>query len=301
MCYDYRRIKNAILALALTIVFSPIILANPLRVLSWNIEWFPGLRAQASADEQQAHLKAVRPELAKIKPDILLAQEITDEQAFNKLVTVVPDMKVHIISRFLEPDSDKPSPQQLAIASRLEAHSAWFEPFKPSQTAPYLRRGFAFAALHHPDGGLLMLYSVHLKSNRGSDTPEGARDIAVTRRESVRQIIAHKAEMEKKFAGEKIRGWLVGGDFNTNDDGQFPLCTAIKDMVAAGFHNTWSETPKAKRLTWREDPDPARRFFSSTTFDFIFTSGFKPVQARIIDVPRALSDHYPIGILLESE
>lgn len=287
------------LVLFLTVLSAPLFSAEALRVVSWNIEWFPGLKAKAPMEDRLAHFDAVQPELQKMKPDLLLAQEITDQEAFEKLVAIVPGMKVHTFSRFLEPGSDQPSPQQVTIASRLEAHSAWFETFTPSPDAPNLTRGFAFAALHHPDGGLIMVYSVHLKSNSGSEKPGGERSIAQTRKESIRQIIAHKREMEKKFADEKIIGWLVGGDFNTNHDRQFRKCTAIKDMMSAGFHNTWSDTPKAKRLTWREHPDPSQRRFASTTFDYIFTSGFKPVQARIIDVPRALSDHYPIGILLE--
>jgi len=290
---------NLRLILFLTVLSSSLISADALRVVSWNIEWFPGLRAKASMEERQAHFKAVQPELEKINPDLLLAQEITDKEEFEKLIAIVPEMKVHTFSRFLEPGGDEPSLQQVTIASRLIAHSAWFERFKPSLDAPNLTRGFAFAALHHPDGGLIMVYSVHLKSNSGSDTPEGERNIAQTRKESIRQIITHKLEMEKKFAAETIIGWVVGGDFNTNDDGQFPLCTAIKDMMAAGFHNTWSETPKTQRLSWREHPDPTQRRFVSTTFDYIFTSGIKPVQARIIDVPRNLSDHYPIEISLE--
>lgn len=273
--------------------------AEPLRVVSWNIEWFPGLRPNADNRDKAKHIAAIRPELAKIKPDIFLAQEITDKRAFNKILAAVPGLELHVISDFKSEDR-RPPYQQLAIASKLEAHSAWFEAFEEKEHLPSLRRGFAFAALKHPDGGLVMVYSVHLKSNHGSDTPEGEKNIADTRRESVRQILAHKEELEKnRFAGEKIVGWIVGGDFNTDHDGGFPLCTAVADMVASGFHNTWSETPKEKRLTWRSDPDPAARRFEPITFDYIFTLGFKPVQARIIDVPRALSDHSPLGILLE--
>ena len=59
-----------------------------------------------------------------------------------------------------------------------------------------------------------MLYCVQLKSNHGSDTPKGEKNVANTRAESVRQIIAHKEEMEKRFAKHNIVGWLIAGDFN---------------------------------------------------------------------------------------
>lgn len=273
--------------------------ADALRTVSWNIEWFPGLRPNAEIEARAAHIAAIKPELARIAPDIFLAQEITEEKAFEEILAAVPGLKLHVISDFKLEDRRGPF-QQLAIASKLEAHSAWFEAFKDVESLPSLRRGFAFAALKHPDGGLIMVYSVHLRSNIGSHTPEGAKNIADTRRESIRQILAHKKEMETtRFAGEEIVGWVLGGDFNTNHDGSFPLCTVVRDVVSAGFHNSWNATPKEQRLTWRSDPDPAMRRFEPITFDYIFTKGFKPVQAQILDVPRALSDHYPVGILLE--
>lgn len=289
------------LAAALGLFIPASLGAEPLKVVAWNIEWFPGLRAGASEGEQYKHIMAVEPALAEISPDILLAQEITDQRSMEKLCATA-GLKLHVMSRFIDANTGEPGLQQQAIASKLEAHSAWFEDFKPSADLPNLRRGFAFAALRHPDGGLIMVYSVHLKSNGGSDRPGGEEDIARTRRESIKQILTHKADMEKtKFAGETIIGWIVGGDMNTNHDGQFPLCTAVKDTVAGGFHNTWEGVEKKDRLTWRSDPDPEKRRFDPTTFDYIFTIGFKPTKARILDVPRVLSDHSPLAVMLEKE
>ena len=286
----------------LLIILSPGIHAAPLKTVSWNIEWFPGGRPDASESEQIEQSKGATAALKKIAPDILLAQEVTDQKAFEKLAASVPGMKVHVFSQFLDSDGETVGKQQCAIASTLKPNSAWFEAFAPAENLPNLRRGFAFAALEHPDGGLMMLYCVHLKSNGGSDTPEGAKDVANTRAESVRQIIAHKAAMEKKFADQKILGWLIAGDFNTNHDGQFPLCTVIADFEKAGFHNTWSATPKEQRATWLSDPDPANRRFEPTTFDYFMTSGFQKSEAKMItDVPREISDHAPIMLMLSTK
>jgi endonuclease/exonuclease/phosphatase family metal-dependent hydrolase len=278
----------------------PVLSSEPIRTVSWNIEWFPGLRPDASREDKAMHFNAVQPDLVKINPDILLAQEITDQIAMEKLVSAVPGLKVHVMSRFMDEKAGKPGGQQLVIASKLEAHSAWSEAFKPTGNLPDLRRGFAFAALKHPGGGLILVYSVHLKSNGGSDNPGGEENIANTRRESVRQILAHKAEMEKtRFNGETIMGWVIGGDFNTNHDGQFPKCTVIKDFREAGFHNTWDATPKQERLTWRNRPEDTR--FSPTTFDYIMTFGFKETQARLIpDISLKRSDHAPVLLMLEA-
>lgn len=294
----YRSLLSPLYGLIAALVLCPAIHAEPLKAITWNIEWFPGGRPYASKNEQSKQTKGVLEKLGKMSPDIFLAQEITNGKAFEKLVTQIPGMKVDIFSNFLKPNSDKPDSQQCAIASKLKAHSAWFEEFKPSANLPSLRRGFAFAALEHPDGGLIMIYSVHLKSNRGSDTPEGEMNVANTRAESARQIIVHKTEMEKKFADQKILGWLIGGDFNTNHDGQFPKCTAVKQLVDAGFHNSWDATPKEERRSWRNNPRDKR--FKPTTFDYLFTIGFKETQAKLIpDISLDLSDHAPVLILLD--
>jgi len=279
------------------LLLSTLLSAEPLKTMAWNMEWFPGGRPYAKKAEQVKQTEGAKAVLTEQSPDILLAQELRYKSAFEKLVAEVPGMKVNVFSNFLESDGKTPGPQQCAIASKLKANSAWFEAFKPSESLPNLSRGFAFAALEHPDGGLVMFYSIHLKSNHGSDTPEGEKNVAATREESAKQIIAHKLEMEKKFADQKILGWVVGGDFNTNHDGQFLMCTAVEDFVKAGFHNSWDETPKEDRLTWRPNPKDPR--FKATTFDYFLTTGFEQTQATTVpNVPLETSDHAPILINL---
>jgi len=272
--------------------------AEPLKLLSWNIEWFPGGNPKPKEEEKTQQTKWVEEQLAAIQPDIFLAQEITDEIAFEKVVSAMPGkLTMHVCSRFVNHESNDLSPQQCAIASNLKADSAFFENFKPNAKLPHLSRGFAFAALEHPEGGLIMIYSVHLKSNRGSETPEGEQSVADTRAESVRQILSHKAEMEKRYAGRKIMGWLIGGDFNTNHDGQFTKCTAVADLVKGGFSNTWDKTPKEERHTWF--PNEFTPQFKATTFDYVMTIGFKETQAKAVPVSRDASDHDALMLMLE--
>jgi len=274
--------------------------AEPLELLSWNIEWFPGGNPKPKVAEKEKQTKLVTEQLAAIQPDIFLAQEIIDEMAFEKIVSSMPGkLTMHVCSRFVNHESNDLAPQQVAIASNLTADSAFFENFKASADLINPPRGFAFAALNHPDGGLIMVYSVHLKSNRGSDTPEGELGVANMRAESARQLLSHKAEMEKRYAGRKIMGWLIGGDFNTNHDGQFPKCTAVAELVKGGFHNTWDKTPKEERHTWF--PNQFTPQFKATTFDYILTVGFKETQAKVTHVPREASDHDAVSIMLDPE
>lgn len=294
------KILTALLLAIIAFGFASSVSAVPLKTMSWNIEWFPGNRPDSKKAEQNRQIADATAILTKASPDIFLAQEIRDQESFDLLISKTSGMKTHVVSKFLDYDGKIPSGQQCAIASKLKANSAWFETFKPSKDLPNLRRGFAFAALEHPDGGLIMIYSVHLKSNHGSDTPEGAKDVADTRAESVKQILAHKAEMEKKFSNHNILGWIVGGDMNTNHDGQFPECTVIKDFESAGFYNTWKNTPKNQRLTWRNRPYDQR--FKPTTFDYLLTTGFKQTDAIIVpDIPVEVSDHAPFFINLSVE
>ncbi len=273
--------------------------AEPLTAMSWNIRWFPGGYENASKTDQSQQIKSAQEILKKANPDILLAQEIRNEKSATKLISPIPGMKTHIITNFIDFETKKPALQQCVIASNLELHSAWQEDYRFAKNAPGLLRGFAVAALKHPSGnGLILTYCVHLRSNRGNDTPKGAKNIAAIRAESVKQIIAHTEKMKQKFASEKIIGWIIGGDFNTNHDAQFPLCSAIKDMEASDFHNSWNQTPRDKRLTWRNNP----KFedFIPTTFDYIFTRGFAKKQARLYpDVSLRISDHAPVLLDLE--
>jgi endonuclease/exonuclease/phosphatase (EEP) superfamily protein YafD len=95
--------------------------------------------------------------------------------------------------------------------------------------------------------------------------------------------------MEKLFQG-RISTVIIGGDFNTNHDGDFGDRT-IAMMVEAGFHNTWDGVPQEARQTWRGSGR-----FPPTTLDYIFTKGISPLSAQILGAQG--SDHYPFEILI---
>lgn len=282
---------------SLLILFFTAVLASaaePLRFVNWNVEWFPGKRPTASAEEADEHMKGAQAALKKLNPDIFVAQELRDWDAFHQLVSAVPGLTVHVVSSFKDTETGRVRNQQIGIASKLKCRGAWWETWAANY--PEISRGFSFAALEHPDGGLLMIYGNHLKSNSGGSTEDGAKNNGGMRDEQVKQLLAHKQSVETAFSDYTILGWIAAGDFNTNHDGQFPHDSVIKNMVLGGYHNTWANVPKEKRLTWRSDADPAQRRFEPTTFDYIFTQGIKPVDAFILEVPRELSDHYPLGI-----
>ncbi len=280
----------AIAALCLAPLLSA---AEPLKFVSWNIEWFPGHRPTASAAEADAHMKIAQEALKKIDPDIFVGIEIRDWAAFDELVSAVPGLNCHVVSSFCDPITGELRPQQIGIASKLKCHAAMWENW--AANVPEMARGFSFAALDVPDHGLLMIYGNHFKSNRGSDDDAGAKNVADMRNDQARQLLAHREKIKKAFTKENIFGWIAAGDFNTNHDGQFPLCQAVKIITEGGYFNTWANTPKEKRHTWRPDE---KSKFEPTTFDYIFTAGLKQTDAVMINVAEGVSDHAALGIVV---
>ena len=118
-----------------------------------------------------------------IDADIIGMEEVRDFA--NAAVAVQPlrGFKVDVISNF-PPREGQRTPQQVAITSRLQPISAWAEAWKAASpvTPP---RGFAFAAYELAPNELLLVYALHLKSNRG-----GLRENIAIREESIHQLIA---------------------------------------------------------------------------------------------------------------
>ena len=97
--------------------------------------------------------------------DILCLQEVRDWDSVAELVSVLPSLQPLVVSRFREfGSSGSITIQLIAIASRWPAEVAWSESFKPSPATP--PRGFSFAAIRQGEI-VLLVYSVHFKSNRG--------------------------------------------------------------------------------------------------------------------------------------
>lgn len=262
----------------------PVDADRPLRIVAWNVEWFPGKSIEPTLDQEAAQIPLVQEELRRLDPDILIASEIRNWDAFEEAVRGVPGLRIHVVSHFRSTDSGELWRQQVAIASRLRCRAAWAEDFQP--TIPALRRGFAFAALEDPvTGKLLMTYGVHFKSNRSRNDAE-ARLNFLLRDESTQQILTHMDTMERvTFGADNIRGWILGGDYNTNHDGQFGD-RVVALLEEAGFWNSWQGIAREKRLTWR-----GNNTFEGTTFDYIMTRGLGRPLATMGGTAAVTSDH----------
>ena len=177
-----------------------------------------------------------------------------------------------------------PDVEAIGIVSRLEPMSAWFELWRPASaiTPP---RGFAFAAYEIAPRQLLLVYALHLKSNRG----EMVEDIAI-REESIRQLVAHMEAMQQAYGSLGSLSWIVGGDFNTApDDPRFQAEKTTSSLTSAGFRWAWENVPMANRITL-----PPDKRFPAACFDHIYYRGLSLQKAEAIETARDSSDHRAI-------
>ncbi len=300
----FRRLGGRLRALGLALALLPSLLvlsacASPfpgattgdeqndaIRVVSWNIEWFPGRSPHASEREEEEHRLEVAEYLPGLHPDILLLQEIRTADAAEFLVDAVPGLELHVVTALERPDPT--FAQQLVIASRYPALAGFAEVFTDiyddDDTEPY--RGYAFAAIDWPRDGIVLVYSVHLKSNRG----ESSVNIA-TREASAKQILNHIGVMKEHYAEHGPITVIVGGDFNLLlEREEMAHERTLDKFLEAGFHWTWDGVPFRRRVTW-----PADGRFGDACFDHIVTYGLPALTARVLHKPEGeLSDHRPV-------
>jgi endonuclease/exonuclease/phosphatase (EEP) superfamily protein YafD len=254
-----------------------------IRVAFWNIQWFPGRHPNASAVAEQQQIAAVQRDMRAIDADVIGIEEARDFSKASLAVASRPGFKVDVCSNF-PPREDQNVAQQVAIASRLTPTSAWVEMWKHNG-ALLPPRGFAFAVYEIAPRNLLLLYALHLKSNRG----ETSEDKAI-REESIRQLRAHMAAMSAAYGKLGTITWIVGGDFNTSpDDPRFAQETTTRRLLADGFSWCWQGVPFSRRITL-----PADKFFPSACFDHIFFRNANLISARVIPTSKRSSDHRAI-------
>ena len=256
--------------------------AETVSIVTWNLEWFPGKKPTSTQAERALHMSAAKDGLLQLAPDILCSQEIRDWESFAELTSVLPKLKPLIVSKFRDSPTGGPiSIQQTAIASIYPSDSAWFEAFKPAPNTP--PRGFSFAAI--PFGKtMLLIYSVHLKSNMG-----GVALAAPKRVESAAQLVAHAASMEKLYGERGPVAVVIAGDFNTDPtDPQFAGDNTFDVFTQAGFQWAWQNTPREKRVT-----HPGSGRYPDATFDGFLFKGARSVSTDVLAGTSA-SDHKPV-------
>jgi endonuclease/exonuclease/phosphatase family metal-dependent hydrolase len=266
---------------------SPAPSAPQITVTFWNVQWFPGRRPNASHAEENRQIKAVHTDLSQLNSDIVALEEVRDWNYAALAVKPLAGFKVDVCSTF-PPREGQNEAQQVAIASRLPCLSAWSELWKPSG-ALVPPRGFSFAAYEIAPRQLLLVYAVHLKSNRG----EIHEDMRI-RETSMTQLLAHMKAMNTAYGKLGALNWIVGGDFNTApDEPRFSSEKTIPLLRADGFGWCWEGIPFNSRISV-----PADLRYPAASFDHIFFRGPALVKTWIGNTSPQSSDHRAVNAIV---
>lgn len=258
------------------------------QVAFWNLKWFPGGRPNAHKGEESRQIRAVHNEITKLGAEIIGFEEVRDWESAALAVKPLSGFKVDVCSTF-PPRDGQTATQQVAIVSRLQPMSAWAEEWN-SGGAITPPRGFAFAAYELSPKQLLLVYVLHLKSNRG----ELVENIAI-REEAMRQLLAHMKDMEAAYGKLGALTWVIGGDYNTApDDPRFANEKTTKLLTDKGFSWSWADMPLGQRITM-----PPDERFPAACFDHIFYRGATLRKAEALQTSEASSDHRAIRAELQ--
>ena len=254
--------------------------AEQVKLVSWNVEWFPGREPEASQAQQRTHIQEVRHALQQLNPDVLVLVEVRDAAAVEQAIRGVNGLRLNTISRFAG------RPQQVAICSRYPAVRAGAANFVRFMVGP--PRGFTFAELRMPDETSLQVVGLHLKSNRGMRT--------VNR--TLREVSAWQLDTFLRHLGTdpaRPTGIALAGDLNTSlDEYRFRRDHSLRYLRGLGYYWPFAPLTPEARKTWTGDAaEPV------VQFDHFLLRNLGTPVAGVVDVGPA-SDHRPIVVTVDT-
>jgi endonuclease/exonuclease/phosphatase family metal-dependent hydrolase len=253
----------------------------------WNVQWFPGRRPNASRWEEDRQIRSLHLDMAQINSDLVALEEVRNFEQAAVAVKPLPGFKVDVCSNFPAREGQVEA-QQVAITSRLQPLSAWAESWKP-RSAITPPRGFAFAAYQVAPRQILLVYALHLKSNRG----EVHEDMRI-REESMSQLFVHTRAMKEAYEKLGSLTWIIGGDFNTApDDPRFAREKTVPALLAQDFRWAWEGVPFRSRITV-----PADERYPAASFDQIFYRGATLLKTWLVGTSKQSSDHRAVSVTL---
>ncbi len=265
----------------------------------WNVQWFPGRHPDAKDIARARHVAAVAPIVQRLDPDVLGLEEVADADAARLLTDGLPGgYRADVVTGYGR-DSGEPTRQQTVLASRLPLVNGWWESWHPAADGTRPRRGFAFAAYQPAPGQVLLVYGMHLKSNR-LDEPGGAATNAAMRDESVRQLVVHARAMAAAYAKMGAVTVVLGGDLNTSLHAP-PIASAgsLRELLRDGHPWAFQGTPPTERVSL-----PGGGRYPDATFDHVFFRPFDHAATRLLGASveptgPECSDHRPVSATLE--
>lgn len=252
--------------------------AEVVRLVTWNLEWFPGRKPAASQEERDRHFLEVAAVLPQFRADIIVLQEVRNAEAAERLARLLPGFQAHVTSRFKDSFGGAVGEQQIAILSRFPADAAWAEPWKRGwANAP---RGYAYARLL-VGGRPLHVYGLHLKSNLGDAAGNTSK-----REDAMEQLLEHA-----RLQAGQDEPVVVAGDFNTSKE-QVSLAadTTLLKIERAGFFWAFEGIPLDQRITI-----PGKGRYPDACFDHVYVRDLGRPAASVLREVKG-SDHLPVKI-----
>jgi len=250
-----------------------------IKLVTWNLQWFPGKSPYAKPDAVKRHINELREAVLAMQPDILVLQEVSNEQALNEAISENTGLKLAVMSRFKN-SAGFTDGQQIAIFSKFSADFVYSSAWKHGWSGP--PRGFAYAALK-VHSGTLNVIGLHLKSNLGD--PQGN---TAKREDAAEQILEHLnlTAAEKGQTNSKV---VICGDFNTDlINRDVPSERTFQLFLKSGFFWSFEGIPHSLRVTC-----PAKGRYPAASFDHIFVKNLgRPVAAPLSQITG--SDHIPV-------
>ena len=282
--------RTIVIALASLLVLAGTTLAAPIRVTTWNLEWFPnGSSKELPAAEQEKRIAVAAGVLRPLKSDIILLQEVRDWDVCTRLADAIEPGVYHVavVSAFREGNAPGVGKQQVGILAKEPAQAAWSESWK-SMEGIDPPRGFVFAWFKI-GGHDVGVYSLHLKSNlimHGNKAAEAQKNIR-KREVAIDQLLNHVRDVIAPSM-PNVKSIVVGGDFNTNlDQPDFVQEKTLLKLTGAGFRSAVEGTPLLQRIT-----HPGSGPYPDATFDYLFGANLVPTHTQI--TASKASDHYPV-------
>lgn len=256
---------------------------SPLRVVTWNLQWFPGKSPAAKPDAAAAHIVELRAAVEEMKPDILVLQEVGSEHALLEAIPKASGLELSVMSRFRN-GAGFVDGQQIAIFSKYPAAFVYSSAWDRGWAGP--PRGFAFAVLNVGETQLQVV-GLHLKSNLGD--PQGN----TAKREAATEQVLEHLRITARDIGKDLPT-IICGDFNTDSvNAAVPSERTFGLLEEARFFWAFEGLSFPDRITC-----PSKGKYPAASFDHFFVSGLgRPVASPLHTIGG--SDHFPVLLRVE--
>jgi endonuclease/exonuclease/phosphatase family metal-dependent hydrolase len=241
-----------------------------LRIATYNLEHYTDARGdgpERTPERLDAHARDAARIISEASPDILFLQEIENARALEALNAHLKRPYAHVYATDLRRSSGGRDKLNLAMLSRIPPRRVRQLGFHALDGAGRPARGAQSATFDLPDGSMLLLYNLHLKSNYG-EAPRNQAQRAIALHhvgaDAVSQTYRHHP---------RPTATLVLGDTNVDPDSEAFADDPSLEPLAGAFVDLWRGRPLDERTTipTRLSAD-TNMIFPPAAFDRVFAS-----------------------------